>query len=183
MPQSLSSALAAGIKQSSSTDSVPSYGRVGEREAGGAPRPDGKPAQYGGGQQQQRSPGPLLAKADNLGYNNGGSGYSGYQGGKASQGFPGSGYPGGFDRQPSGGYSAGSNGLSGSYGRGGSGWCCSSCRRRVVKRQSGLRHGVRCEVARVYRRWCRVGFGAVVHCAVECCGALCSGVLWCTGLR
>lgn len=119
VPQSLSSALAAGIKQSSSTDSVPSYGRVGEREAGGAPRPDGKPAQYGGGQQQQRSPGPLLAKADNLGYNNGGSGYSGYQGGKASQGFPGSGYPGGFDRQPSGGYSAGSNGLSGSYGRGG----------------------------------------------------------------
>ena len=96
---------------------------MGEREAGVAPRPDGKSAQYGGGG-QQRSPGPLLAKADNLGYNNGGSGYSGYQGGKASQGFPGSGYQGGFDRQPSGGYSAsGSNGLSGSYGRGGWGSC------------------------------------------------------------
>merc|ERR1719392_365601 len=83
--QSLSSALAsAGIKPSSSTDSVPGYGRVGE--AGGSSRSSetGKSQGYGA----QRSPGPLLAKAENLGGYNNGPSYSGYQGGKSGQGFP-----------------------------------------------------------------------------------------------
>ena len=138
--QSLSSALAsAGIKPSSrgnhfytdaacvrilfftflsshSTDSVPGYGRVGE--AGGSSRSSetGKSQGYGA----QRSPGPLLAKADNLGgYNNGATSYSGYQGGKAGQGFPqsSSGYPGGFERQQSYNSGASSNGLTGGYSR------------------------------------------------------------------
>jgi hypothetical protein len=113
--QSLSSALAsAGIKPSSSTDSVPGYGRVGE--AGGSSRSSetGKSQGYGA----QRSPGPLLAKAENLGGYNNGPSYSGYQGGKAGQGFPqSSGYPGGFDRQQSYNSGASSNGLTGGYSR------------------------------------------------------------------
>jgi len=119
--QSLSSALAsAGIKPSSSTDSVPGYGRVGE--AGGSSRSSetGKSQGYGA----QRSPGPLLAKADNLGgYNNGATSYSGYQGGKAGQGFPqsSSGYPGGFERQQSYNSGASSNGLTGGYSSRGGG--------------------------------------------------------------
>merc|ERR1712012_764008 len=119
--QSLSSALAsAGIKPSSSTDSVPGYGRVGE--AGGSSRSSetGKSRGYGA----QRSPGPLLAKADNLGgYNNGATSYSGYQGGKAGQGFPqsSSGYPGGFERQQSYNSGASSNGLTGGYSSRGGG--------------------------------------------------------------
>ena len=123
--QSLSSALAsAGIKPSSSTDSVPGYGRVGERDNNSASRAGEPKSQYGGSS-QQRSPGPLLAKAENLGYNNGPS-YSGYQGGKSSnQGFPSggsSGYPGsGFERQQSSGYSGASNGLSSGYGGSGRG--------------------------------------------------------------
>merc|ERR1712013_724085 len=119
--QSLSSALAsAGIKPSSSTDSVPGYGRVGE--AGGSSRSSetGKSQGYGA----QRSPGPLLAKADNLGgYNNGATSYSGYQGGKAGQGSPqsSSGYPGGFERQQSYNSGASSNGLTGGYSSRGGG--------------------------------------------------------------
>ena len=101
---------------SHSTDSVPGYGRVGE--AGGSSRSSetGKSQGYGA----QRSPGPLLAKADNLGgYNNGATSYSGYQGGKAGQGFPqsSSGYPGGFERQQSYNSGASSNGLTGGYSR------------------------------------------------------------------
>jgi len=117
--QSLSSALAsAGIKPSSSTDSVPGYGRVGE--AGGSSRSSetGKSQGYGA----QRSPGPLLAKAENLGGYNNGPSYSGYQGGKAGQGFPqSSGYPGGFDRQQSYNSGASSNGLTGGYSSRGGG--------------------------------------------------------------
>ena len=104
------------ILSSHSTDSVPGYGRVGE--AGGSSRSSetGKSQGYGA----QRSPGPLLAKADNLGgYNNGATSYSGYQGGKAGQGFPqsSSGYPGGFERQQSYNSGASSNGLTGGYSR------------------------------------------------------------------
>jgi hypothetical protein len=104
---------------------VPGYGRVGERDPTSASRPGEAKSQYGQAS-QQRSPGPLLAKAENLGYNNGPS-YSGYQGGKAAgQGFPsGQGYPGsagGFERQTSQGQQGyghqGTNGLSGGYSRG-----------------------------------------------------------------
>jgi len=120
--QTLSSALvSAGIKASSSTDSVPGYGRVGERESStSSSRPGDTKPQYGQNT-QQRSPGPLLAKAETLGYNNGPS-YTAYQGTKANQGFPSTGgYPGtGFERQQSSGYSN-SNGLSSSgYGSSGS---------------------------------------------------------------
>merc|ERR1719186_550035 len=64
--QSLSSALsAAGIKPSSSTDSVPGYGREGPT------RPDSKSnSGYGvPGSAPQRSPGPMITKAETLGYN------------------------------------------------------------------------------------------------------------------
>lgn len=93
---------------------MPGYGRVGE--AGGSSRSSetGKSQGYGA----QRSPGPLLAKAENLGGYNNGPSYSGYQGGKAGQGFPqSSGYPGGFDRQQSYNSGASSNGLTGGYSR------------------------------------------------------------------
>ena len=125
VPQSLTSALAsAGIKPSSSSDSVPGYGRVGERETPGSRPGESKPQSYSSS--QQRSPGPLLTKGENLGYSSNGQSYGGSQGypGKAtSQGFPSGGYPGsGFERQQSsGGYSNASNGLSSGYGGSGRG--------------------------------------------------------------
>lgn len=112
--QSLSSALsAAGIKPSSSTDSVPGYGREGPS------RPDSK-STPGYGAPAQRSPGPLITKAETLGYTS--PAYS-YQSATQSQpkanNFPT--YPSNqaYERQNSSGYSS-TNGLSSSYG-GGSG--------------------------------------------------------------
>jgi len=122
--QSLSSALsAAGIKQSTSSDNVPGFGRPDSNS-----RPDSKSNASGYGVSgvpgPQRSPGPLMTKADTLSYN--GPSYS-YPSAnqsqvKASNNFAVSGYPGsasGYERQNSSGYSA-TNGLGGSYG-GGSG--------------------------------------------------------------
>jgi len=114
--QSLSSALsAAGIKPSSSTDSVPGYGREGPT------RPESKSTSGYGvpGSVTQRSPGPLITKAETLGYNS--TAYS-YQSNNQSQpkgNF--TSYPSGqgYERQNSSGYSS-TNGLSSSYG-GGSG--------------------------------------------------------------
>jgi hypothetical protein len=113
--QSLSSALsAAGIKQSSSTDSVPGYGREGPT------RPDSKSNPgYGVPGSAQRSPGPLITKAETLGYTS--PAYS-YQSNNQSQpkgNF--TSYPSGqsYERQNSSGYSS-TNGLGSSYG-GGSG--------------------------------------------------------------
>merc|ERR1712106_1075503 len=115
--QSLSSALsAAGIKPSSSTDSVPGYGREGPT------RPDSKSnSGYGvPGSAPQRSPGPMITKAETLGYNS--PAYS-YQSNNQSQQSKGNftSYPSGqsYERQNSSGYSS-TNGLSSSYG-GGSG--------------------------------------------------------------
>merc|ERR1719470_29520 len=113
--KSLSSALtAAGIKPSSSTDSVPGYGREGPT------RPDSK-SNPGYGVPAQRSPGPLITKADTLGYTSPAYSYqSATQGGGGAKGSSYPGYPNqSYDRQNSSGYSA-SNGLSSSYG-GGSG--------------------------------------------------------------
>jgi len=115
--QSLSSALsAAGIKPSSSTDSVPGYGREGPT------RPDSKSNPgYGVPGSAQRSPGPLITKAETLGYTS--PAYP-YQSSNPAQSGKGAGYPGypsnqTYERQNSSGYSS-SNGLSSSYG-GGSG--------------------------------------------------------------
>merc|ERR1719466_92892 len=115
--QSLSSALsAAGIKPSSSTDSVPGYGREGPT------RPESKSnSGYGvPGSAPQRSPGPLITKAETLGYNT--TAYS-YQSNNQQQQAKGNftSYPSGqgYERQNSSGYSS-TNGLSSSYG-GGSG--------------------------------------------------------------
>jgi len=115
--QSLSSALsAAGIKPSSSTDSVPGYGREGPT------RPESKSnSGYGvPGSAPQRSPGPLITKAETLGYNS--TAYS-YQSNNQQQQAKGNftSYPSGqgYERQNSSGYSS-TNGLSSSYG-GGSG--------------------------------------------------------------
>lgn len=121
--QSLSSALsAAGIKQSASSESVPGFGRPDSSS-----RPDSKSnAGYGvpGAPGPQRSPGPLITKADTLGYNGPSYSYQPASQSQASKGnnFSNSGYPGsgnGYERQNSSGYSA-SNGLGSSYG-GGSG--------------------------------------------------------------
>jgi len=122
--QSLSSALsAAGIKQSASSDNVPGFGRSEQNS-----RPDSKSAASygvpGAGVpgQTQRSPGPLITKADTLGYN--GPSYS-YQPSNQSQAgkstnYSSSGYPSSassYERQNSSGYSS-SNGLGASYGAG-----------------------------------------------------------------
>jgi len=120
--QSLSSALsAAGIKPSSSTDSVPGYGREGPS------RPDSKSTAPGygvPGSAPQRSPGPLITKADTLGgYNSPAYSYQSNNQSAPGKGNNFTGYgPGSgqnYERQNSSGYSS-TNGLSSSYG-GGSG--------------------------------------------------------------
>merc|ERR1719466_434763 len=114
--QSLSSALSqAGIKPSSSSESVPGYGREG-------PRSDSKGSATGYGV-PQRSPGPLITKSDTLGYPSQ-AGYPSYQqgsqtGGAGKQQFSSTSYPGSgpaYERQSSSGYGATSNGLNSSYG-------------------------------------------------------------------
>merc|ERR1712106_275956 len=113
--QSLSSALsAAGIKPSSSTDSVPGYGREGPT------RPDSKSNPgYGVPGSAQRSPGPLITKAETLGYTSPAYSYQSTNQSQPKGNFPG--YPSNqsYERQNSSGYSS-TNGLSSSYG-GGSG--------------------------------------------------------------
>jgi len=111
--QSLSSALsAAGIKPSSSTDSVPGYGRDGPA------RPDSKSNPgYGVPGSSQRSPGPLITKTETLGYTS--PAYSYQSSNSSSQPKSGNNftnYPNqSYERQNSSGYSS-SNGLSSSYG-------------------------------------------------------------------
>ena len=113
--QSLSSALsAAGIKPSSSTDSVPGYGREGPT------RPDSKSNPgYGVPGSAQRSPGSLITKAETLGYTSPAYSYQSTNQSQPKGNFPG--YPSNqsYERQNSSGYSS-TNGLSSSYG-GGSG--------------------------------------------------------------
>ena len=117
--QSLSSALsAAGMKTGGGSDasSVPGYGRNDSTGGSQGPRSADK---YGA---NQRSPGPLLGKTDNLGYGGSQSGYpyqSGGSGGKSSyNSYSSSGQS--YDRQNSSSGYSGSNGLNSSYG-GGSG--------------------------------------------------------------
>jgi len=113
--QSLSSALsAAGIKPSSSTDSVPGYGREGPT------RPDSKsnPGYGVPGSTAQRSPGPLINKTEPLGYTSPAYSYQSNNQSQPSKGGNFNSYPSNqsYERQnSSSGYSS-TNGLSSSYG-------------------------------------------------------------------
>ena len=116
--QSLSSALsAAGMKTGGDASSVPGYGR-NDSTGGSQPRSADK---YGPAS-NQRSPGPLLGKTDNLGYGSSQSGYPYQSGGSGGKGgynsYSSSGQS--YDRQNSSSGYSGSNGLNSSYG-GGSG--------------------------------------------------------------